>query len=118
MLKHRHVVLIQDLPVLKPSLSRSTGSLIATNIGDLFTEYRAARLNSDTLHRRKEDKGSDTLLGAAYRALLSLNQRTDLTVRTIPSGPHSHRHQNTGSSRICSTNLIGRRMHSALNSKW
>ena len=50
-LKHRHAVLAWDLPGLNSSLSRSTGYLIATNIRDLVTDKRAARLEEDTLQR-------------------------------------------------------------------
>ena len=73
LLNHRHAMLIQDLPGLKPSFSQATGSLIATNIRDLVTEQRAAQLETETLWRRNKDKGVDTLLGAAYRALLNLS---------------------------------------------
>ena len=73
LLKHRQAVLTCELPVLEPSLSRATGSLIATNIRDLVTEQRAAQLETETLWRRNKDKGVDTLLGAAYRALLNLS---------------------------------------------
>ena len=64
LLKHRYAVLIRDLNGLYPYLSRATCSLIATNIGDLVIDNRAARLESWTLWRQKE---VDTLLGAAYR---------------------------------------------------
>ena len=35
LLKHCHAVLIRELPGIDHSLSRATGFLIATNIGDL-----------------------------------------------------------------------------------
>ena len=57
MFKNRHTVLIRDLPGLDPSVSQATGSMISSNIGDLVTEQRAARLEAETLRRRKEDKG-------------------------------------------------------------
>ena len=44
LLKHRHTVLIRDLPGLDPYMSRATRSLIETNIGDLVLEQMAARV--------------------------------------------------------------------------
>ena len=73
LLKHRQAVLTCELPVLEPSLSRATGSLIATNIRDLVNEQRSARLDAETLRRRKEEKRTDTMLGTAYRDLLNLS---------------------------------------------
>ena len=84
LLKHRHAVLIRDLNGLYPYLSRATCSLIATNIGDLVIDNRAARLESGTLWRRNE---VDTLIGAAYGSLLNLFRCTDLTVWTTPLWP-------------------------------
>ena len=49
LLKHSHTMLIQDLPILNPSLSRATGSMIASNIGDLVTKKRTARMEIETL---------------------------------------------------------------------
>ena len=62
LLKHRNSVLICDLPVLNPSVIRATGSLIATNIGDLVLYQRAVRIEAQALRKRKEDKGVETLL--------------------------------------------------------
>ena len=44
LLKNRHAVLIHNLPGFNPSLIRSTGSFISTNIGDLVLEQREVRL--------------------------------------------------------------------------
>ena len=60
--KHRHAMLIRDLPGFDPSVRQATGSTIAEKIGDLITEQRAARLEAETLRRRREDKGADILL--------------------------------------------------------
>ena len=87
LLKHQHDVLILVLPCLNPSLRRSTGYLISTNLGDLVTDKRAARLEAETLRKRKEDNGVDTLLRSTYGDLLKLSQRTEMTVRTIPIWP-------------------------------
>ena len=66
-------MLIQDLLSFYPSLIRAIGSLIATNIGDLVTDQRAARLEAYTFWRRKEDKGLETLLGDIYGSLLNFS---------------------------------------------
>ena len=55
-------MLIRDLPGFDPSVRQATGSTIAETIGDLITEQRAARLEAETLRRRREDKGADILL--------------------------------------------------------
>ena len=73
LLKYRHTMLIWDLPGLDPSLGQATGYLIATNSGELFNDQRAARLEADTLRRRKEDKGADTLLRTTCGDLFNLS---------------------------------------------
>ena len=49
LLKHRHAVLIHYLHGLDPAMIRTTGSVIAANIGDLVTKQRAARLEAETI---------------------------------------------------------------------
>ena len=49
LLNHQNDVLIWDLPGLDPSLSRATGYLIATNIGELVTKQRAVRMEAETI---------------------------------------------------------------------
>ena len=44
-------------------------------------------MEAETLLRRKEDKGSDTLLGAAHDDLLNLSRSSNLTVLTTPFYP-------------------------------
>ena len=53
LLKHRHIVLIRDLPGLDPAASQATGSMIAANIRDLVTKQRAERLETETIQPRK-----------------------------------------------------------------
>ena len=87
LLKHRHTVLIRDLPSLDPELSWATGSMITENIGDLVTKQRAARMEAETIQRRKKDEGEDTLTGAAHRALLKISRCTYMSIRTTPLWP-------------------------------
>ena len=96
LLKHRHAVLIRNLPVLNPSLILVTGSLIATNIGDLVPDQRAARIEEEALHKHKEDKGVHMLLRAAYGDLLNLSWRSDLTIWMVtlwPPLPHAPKYR-------------------------
>ena len=53
----------------------------------MVLEERAARLEAEVIQKKKEDKGADTLLGAAYRALLNISQISQLTVRANPLWP-------------------------------
>ena len=62
LLKHCHAMLTRDLLDLDASVSRSTGSLVATNIGDLVLDQRSAWIKAEALRKRKEDKRENTFL--------------------------------------------------------
>ena len=49
MFKNSHTVLIRDLPGLDPSVSQATGSMIASNIGDLVKKKRSGLLEAENL---------------------------------------------------------------------
>ena len=49
LIKYCHAVLTRDLPGLDPSMSRATGSLIATNIKDLVLEQSSEWLEVEAL---------------------------------------------------------------------
>ena len=62
MLKHRHTVLICDLPGLDISMIQATVSLIITNIRELFSEQCSSRLEVEALRKHKEKYGGERLL--------------------------------------------------------
>ena len=53
LLKHRHAMLIRNIPGLDLSVSWATGSFIAMNIGDLVLEQREVRLDVGALQKQR-----------------------------------------------------------------
>ena len=53
LLKHRHAMLIRNIPGLDLSVIRTMGYLIATDIRELVSKKRSARLEAEALQSRK-----------------------------------------------------------------